>query len=124
MSARRTAAAIAVVIALGFLVVAALTPLRADRVAELDARAYELGQQWAQDQGNDALAQESNEFFDRARALEAPLAPTTALGAALLALAVGSALRPGRGATEDVADVAEGPDGSRVDVVAEDATGG
>lgn len=96
MTARRIAAGLAVVAALGLLVVALLTPLRADRIAALDAEADRLGREWTQDQGNTALVRESNEYFDRARALEPPLAPAVAVGGALLAAALAVGLWPGR----------------------------
>ena len=97
MTARRLAAAVCFAAALVLLGVAALTPLRAGSVAELDAEAQRLGEEWAAATDADEsarLLRESNEAFARARDLEPPLAPLRALGFALLAVAGGVALWP------------------------------
>ena len=104
MTARRTGSLLLFAVAVALLAVAALTPLRAGEIAELDAEAERIGRLWAEDQGNEALAQESNEFHDRARDLEPPLGPVSALGGALLFGAAGTALWPSRRADETSAE--------------------
>lgn len=125
-TARRTAAVLLFVVTLGFLWVAALTPLRSAEIAELDAEARQLGEEWAARPGNisgedeeaQRLVRESNERFREARALEAPLDPIAALGGGLLALSGGIALWPRSrgeapdGAADDGPGVADGGPGA------------
>lgn len=95
--------------AAALLVVAALTPLRAGQIAELDAEALRLGQEWQEASGEErtSLLKESNEAYAAARALEPPLAPLTAIGGALLLAAAGMALWPSAdGAHEDAEEPA------------------
>ena len=107
MTARRIASLLLFAVAAALLVVAALTPLRAGEIAELDAEAERIGRLWTEDQGNAALARESNEFYDAARDLEPPLGLLPALGSALLFGSAGIALWPARdrvGTTEASAE--------------------
>lgn len=99
MTARRAASILLFLLAVVLLGLAALTPLRSGEVAALDAEAERLARLWAEDQGNEALRTESNEFYDAARDREAPLAPLTALGGALLFGSAGLALWPGHPGT-------------------------
>lgn len=96
MTARRVAAVLLLAVAAALLWIAALTPLRSAEIAALDAEAERIGREWTQDQGNEELVRQSNEAYDAARALEPPLGPLTALGAALLFGAAGAATWPGR----------------------------
>lgn len=66
------------------------------RVRQLDAEAERIGRLWAQDQGNTALAEESNAFYNAARDLEEllPLEPVALGGIGLLAGAAAIALWP------------------------------
>jgi hypothetical protein len=100
--ARRATALLLFIVAAGFVWIAALTPLRSAEIAELDAEARQLGEEWAARPGNlsgedeqaERLVRESNERFREARALEPPLDPIAALGAGLLAVSGGVALWP------------------------------
>lgn len=104
MTARRIAASVCFVAAVALVWVAALTPLRAAEIEELDAEAQELGEAWRDASENlleeseerDRLLAESNAAFSAARDLEPPLGPAQAIGFALLALAGGVALWPSR----------------------------
>ncbi len=96
MTVRRTLSVLALIGVAAMLFLAALTPLRSSQIGELDAEARRLGEQWTQDQGNEALAIESNEFYNEARALEPPLEPIVALGIAMLLGAVAVAAWPKR----------------------------
>lgn len=96
MTARRIASVLLLAVAVALLWVAALTPLRSAEIAALDAEAERIGREWAEDQGNEDLVRESNQAYNAARALEPPLGPLTALGAALLFGAAGAAIWPGR----------------------------
>lgn len=108
-TARRAAAALLLIVTVGFLWVAALTPLRSAEIAELDAEALRLGQEWADNPNNisaeddeaEQLRIESNERFAQARALEPPLDPIAALGGGLLALSGAIALWPSRSSDAD-----------------------
>lgn len=109
MTARRGAALLLAAVAATLVGVALLTPLRASEIAALDAEAQELGEEWnratVEDDGNllstneraQELLEQSNEAYAAARALEPPLAPTQALGLALLAAAAGIAVWPTTG---------------------------
>lgn len=68
------------------------------RVRQLDAEAERIGRLWAEDQGNSALAEESNESYDAARDLEdrLPLEPIGLGGIALLTSAAAIALWPAK----------------------------
>lgn len=111
MTVRHIAALVLFVVAAGFVWVALLTPLRAAEIAELDAEAQRLGEEWNQvttsggsgnllstDERAQQLLEQSNEAFAAARDLEPPLDPLQALGAALLAVAGGVAVWPPRSA--------------------------
>lgn len=108
MTARRVAAVLLLTAAAGLLWIAVLTPLRSAEIDALDAEAERIGREWAQDQGNEDLVHASNEAYDAARALEPPLGPLTALGAALLFGAAGAAVWPGRRDAAADADAADG----------------
>lgn len=109
MTARQIAASLLVLVAAGFLWVAALTPLRADAIAEFDAEAQRLGEQWRdagedlldENEERDRLLEASNAAFEQARDLEPPIGPIQATGFALIALAGGVALWPSSRDTED-----------------------
>lgn len=104
MTVRHIAALLLFAAAAALVAVAALTPIRAGEIADLDAEAERIGRLWAEDQGNQALARESNEFHDAARDLEPPLGVLPALGGALLFGAAGMALWPTRQAAAVSAD--------------------
>lgn len=102
MTARQIAASLLFLVAAGLLWVAVLTPLRADAIAEFDAEAQRLGEEW-RDAGEDLLDENeerarlleaSNDAFSQARDLEPPLGPVQAIGFALIAIAGGVALWP------------------------------
>lgn len=66
------------------------------RVRQLDAEAERIGRLWAEDQGNTALAEESNQYYNAARDLEEqlPLEPIALGGIGLIAGAAAIALWP------------------------------
>lgn len=94
VTARRALSALALLGVVAMLFIAALTPLRSAEITALDAEARRLGEQWTQDQDNEALAIESNEFYEQARALDPPLDAVVALGIAMLLGAVAVAAWP------------------------------
>lgn len=106
MTTRRVLAGIAGVAAAVILAVALFGFVR---VRQLDAEAERIGRLWTEDQGNSALAEESNEYYTAARDLEdrLPLDPFALGGVGLIVSAAAIALWP-RGAsgtdepTEDV----------------------
>lgn len=105
MTARRVTAYVAAALAVLLVATAVVTFAR---VRQLDGEAQRLGELWAQDQGNEALAAESNEYFDQARELEdaLPLGPVGLAGVSLLAGAVAVAAWP---AGRDAAGPDDGP---------------
>lgn len=108
MTARRIAASLLLLVAAGFLWIAVLTPLRSDAIAEFDAEAQRLGEEWRdagedlldENEERDRLLEASNAAFERARDLEPPLGPIQAIGFALIAVAGGVALWPSSTTTE------------------------
>ena len=109
MTARQIAASLLFLVAAGFVWIAALTPLRADAIAEFDAEAQRLGEEWRdagdglldENEERDQLLQASNDAFTQARDLEPPLGPGQAIGFSLIALAGGVALWPNSRAAEE-----------------------
>jgi hypothetical protein len=73
------------------------------RVRQLDAEAERIGRLWAADQGNEALAEESNEYYTAARDLEGqlPLPPLSLGGVGLIVSAAAIALWPSRASASD-----------------------
>jgi len=100
VTTRRVLAGIAGVAAAVILVVALFGFVR---VRQLDAEAERIGQLWAEDQGNAALAEESNQYYDAARDLEEqlPLDPIALGGVGLIAGAAAIALWPRRPTATD-----------------------
>lgn len=109
MTTRRVLAAIAGVAAAVILAVALFGFVR---VRQLDAEAERIGRLWAEDQGNSALAEESNEYYTAARDLEdrLPLEPFGLGGVGLIVSAAAIALWPSgaNGTDERVEDVPTG----------------
>jgi hypothetical protein len=114
VTARRIAAIALFCVTAGLAWIALLTPLRSNEIAELDAEAQRLGEEWNEVStsggsgnllgGDDERArelQESNQAYAAARDLEPPLDPLQALGGALLAASGGIALWPGRSDRSD-----------------------
>lgn len=66
------------------------------RIRQLDAEAERIGRLWAEDRGNTALVEESNESYTAARELEEqlPLGPIGLAGLGLLTGAAAIALWP------------------------------
>lgn len=93
MTTRHVLAGIAATAAVVILAVAVFGFVR---VRQLDAEAERIGRLWAEDQGNGALAEESNEYYTAARDLEErlPLEPIGLGGIALIASAATIALWP------------------------------
>lgn len=95
MTTRRVLAGVAGVAAVVILAVALFGFVR---VRQLDAEAERIGRLWTEDQGNTALAEESNEYYTAARELEdrLPLDPVGLGGVGLITGAVAIALWPNR----------------------------
>lgn len=100
MTTRRVLAGIAGVVAAVILAVAVFGFVR---VRQLDAEAERIGRLWTEDQGNTALAEESNDYYTAARDLEdrLPLEPFALAGVGLIVSAAAIALWPSRANTTD-----------------------
>lgn len=109
MTTRHVLAGIAGVVAAVVLAVALFGFVR---VRQLDGEAERIGRLWTEDQGNAALAEESNRYYMAARDLEdrLPLEPIALGGVGLIVGAAAIALWPSRraGADEPTEDVPTG----------------